>query len=625
MPKAKSAAKTRRFAEEKGYIGDINNVNNNAVPRPVLPYTQGQYEILLELWDECKDDLFRKHGTVASALCLQSLKLFAEFIGNSTLGILDPSGKAAVQTVRNYFWRFVSGWNLQNPESIIPRDFHDSVTDDIKTRIKSKLGLSELTRTKTFLTLENFIYLERQLWENDPHEYVHEAYRVFISAKPKCHVYTPTRLGEISEGSTRRGTGNGLRYRDTVLLVTWKDGQPELRYSLKREFAKGLHDKPAQRPTHILYEEVPDQLLVVQPMVLAATPPEDGRQWEFEWEDTVLDYPVFPEVSADGPVWDKIQTGSSFNSQLASLSERARLREAIEVHSGRRNAILKATENGFSNDELLKFAAHTNQITRTRDYLSSICGIDGQASFLGTQLRRDMAEDFRSATVRRNPELFLSLPAQQQDEPQERPEYIEIRAELYERKRKLVRQELLNIQKTQERIHPSDSTKSFHTDQHRTRFGRLRHMMPHRSSLADLLFLNAPLRSAEGIQAINHLISLIREPSNVAYQQSLQPRQGTGLCPTPGCTEHVEEKEPGKRWSHIFTCSMAYHRNNTGLQSFVFCVATGLRLRPPGRCTAVRFCDFRHATAYDGRYATCYGKDSLPAAVRLRGYQKKAS
>lgn len=39
-----------------------------------------------------------------------------------------------------------------------------------------------------------------------------------------------------------------------------------------------------------------------------------------------------------------------------------------------------AVENGYSNDELLKFAAHTNQITRTRDYLSSICSVDGQAS-----------------------------------------------------------------------------------------------------------------------------------------------------------------------------------------------------------------------------------------------------
>lgn len=35
--------------------------------------------------------------------------------------------------------------------------------------------------------------------------------------------------------------------QDTVLLVAWKNGLPELRYSLKREFAKGLHDKPGQR------------------------------------------------------------------------------------------------------------------------------------------------------------------------------------------------------------------------------------------------------------------------------------------------------------------------------------------------------------------------------------------
>jgi hypothetical protein len=31
------------------------------------------------------------------------------------------------------------------------------------------------------------------------------------------------------------------------MLVAWKDGEPELRYSLKREFAKGMHDKEPQR------------------------------------------------------------------------------------------------------------------------------------------------------------------------------------------------------------------------------------------------------------------------------------------------------------------------------------------------------------------------------------------
>lgn len=82
--------------------------------------------------------------------------------------------------------------------------------------MKRKLDLSDARRPKTYLTLENYMYMERQLWQDDWHEYVHEAYRVFISAKLKCHVFTPARLGEISEGSTRKGTGNGLRYKVSV-------------------------------------------------------------------------------------------------------------------------------------------------------------------------------------------------------------------------------------------------------------------------------------------------------------------------------------------------------------------------------------------------------------------------
>ncbi|KAK3360933.1 hypothetical protein B0T24DRAFT_599721 [Lasiosphaeria ovina] len=181
MPKARSAAEKRKFAEENGYTGDIHTVDKKVVPRGVLPYTEGQYD-----WrknNKLKGDLFRKDGTIASPHCLQSLKLFAEFTGTSTPGLLDPNGKATVQTVRNHFRCFASGWNLKNPDSIIPRHLYDSITNDIKTRIKLKIGLSELNRTKTFLTLENFMYLERQLWENDSHDYVHASHACLRSLK----------------------------------------------------------------------------------------------------------------------------------------------------------------------------------------------------------------------------------------------------------------------------------------------------------------------------------------------------------------------------------------------------------------------------------------------------------
>ncbi|KAL5902909.1 hypothetical protein ACKVWE_011457, partial [Pyricularia oryzae] len=113
--------------------------------------------------------------------------------------------------------------------------------------LKEKIGLSDLKRPKTYMTIENFMYMERQLWQNDGHEYLHDGYRVLISAKLKCHVFTSARVGEISEGSSRAGTGKGLLYRHTEMLVAWKDGQPELRYSFKREFAKRMHNKEDQR------------------------------------------------------------------------------------------------------------------------------------------------------------------------------------------------------------------------------------------------------------------------------------------------------------------------------------------------------------------------------------------
>lgn len=90
----------------------------------------------------------------------------------------------------------------------------------MKGPLKKKLGLSTATRPKKYLTLENYVYMERQLWQNDGHGYVHEAYRVFIIAKLKCHVFfTPARIGEVSEGSTRKGARNGLRYKVSIMVL----------------------------------------------------------------------------------------------------------------------------------------------------------------------------------------------------------------------------------------------------------------------------------------------------------------------------------------------------------------------------------------------------------------------
>ncbi|ELQ32919.1 hypothetical protein OOU_Y34scaffold01015g11 [Pyricularia oryzae Y34] len=170
-------------------------------------------------------------------------------------------------------------------------------------------------------------------------------------------------VGEISEGSSRAGTGKGLLYRHTEMLVAWKDGQPELRYSLKREFAKGMHNKEDQRPTHILYEHVPGQPLILNPIVfllaiflargafksystiqqiLAVKPPPDQEYWVLDWADRVMNLPVFPTMTAAG-LTEKIQTAGAFTNQIRGLSIRAGMERPVTPHGIRRECLIQAT------------------------------------------------------------------------------------------------------------------------------------------------------------------------------------------------------------------------------------------------------------------------------------------
>ena len=57
----------------------------------------------------------------------------------------------------------------------------------------------------------------------------------------------------------------------------------------------------------------------------------------------------------------------------------------------------------------MKFAAYRNLKTLISYYLNDISNVDGVVSFLGLEPRRDLIEDFRSASIRRNPDLPYSL------------------------------------------------------------------------------------------------------------------------------------------------------------------------------------------------------------------------
>jgi hypothetical protein len=74
----------------------------------------------------------------------------------------------------------------------------------------------------------------------------------------------------------------------------------------------------------------------------------------------------------------------------------------------------------------MKFAAHRNSKTLVGHYLADMSNVDSQAAFLGLEPRRDITEDFRFASMGRNPDLRHSLPAKNQEELEQRHDYIEL-------------------------------------------------------------------------------------------------------------------------------------------------------------------------------------------------------
>jgi len=81
--------------------------------------------------------------------------------------------------------------------------------------------------------------------------------------------------------------------------------------------------------------------------VLAARPP-PGRKFRImDWADGVLDDPVFPEMSADGPT-EKTKNETAWGHQCSDWAKRADFPGGMGLHAPRREALIKVDGKGYS-------------------------------------------------------------------------------------------------------------------------------------------------------------------------------------------------------------------------------------------------------------------------------------
>ncbi|KIH86421.1 hypothetical protein SPBR_08698 [Sporothrix brasiliensis 5110] len=84
----------------------------------------------------------------------------------------------------------------------------------------------------------------------------------------------------------------------------------------------------------------------------------------------------------------------------------------LGLHAPRREILVKTNDSGVAIGQVLKFAGQRNPKVLLHHYLDDMSTIDGAAIFLGTNPRKDLTQDFRSATMKRNAQLPQTLPSE---------------------------------------------------------------------------------------------------------------------------------------------------------------------------------------------------------------------
>ncbi|PSN59180.1 hypothetical protein BS50DRAFT_509007, partial [Corynespora cassiicola Philippines] len=252
-------------------------------------------------------------------------------------------------------------------------------------------------RAIKFLTLYNYVHMQQLLWQNDHHTYKHEGLRVYTVALFNMPCYSSSRLTEICVSKCNVG-------------CLFSTPQPDIQISFKREHAKGRQNSPKKYTLN---------------QVLAVRPKLNETYWVLDWEDSVREDLVFLEMLASGPT-KKGKNPNPCGTQCSDRALRADFLQAWDYMLLEERLSPKSMASGKwmrATLYLPKFAPHVTERTLERHYLHDMSNVDSSVRFLGLRIRTDLTVNFRSASMGRNPDLLLTLPAGIQHDLEMRKDY----------------------------------------------------------------------------------------------------------------------------------------------------------------------------------------------------------
>ncbi|KAK0726810.1 hypothetical protein B0T26DRAFT_627324, partial [Lasiosphaeria miniovina] len=125
------------------------------------------------------------------------MKHFAKTMAFGIKGELNKKDKLLTPySLRVIMRRFYNTWERHyNLE--IPFNVKRSVAPYIQRPLAQELGLKNLRQDQAFLTIENYVILQEQLWFRDHYDYVHEGCRIDNANLLNTHCFSSARLQEL--------------------------------------------------------------------------------------------------------------------------------------------------------------------------------------------------------------------------------------------------------------------------------------------------------------------------------------------------------------------------------------------------------------------------------------------
>ncbi|MCJ1278125.1 hypothetical protein MMC21_005940 [Puttea exsequens] len=409
------------------------DLNSNKVSKHLESGTETNYNRMLVLWDE-----YEKRNPEATAYERKTAKHFMEgVVRGCCAGKKEPS----MYTILQKWTDFGAGWKRRPGNDKIPPEVSESI-------YFVQVWTFDYSTNPALYDGESLRHVIKNMWKKDWHQYRYGRILVQDHAAYMLFIYSSARVGDYFESNMRKGSGRGLLY-ETIDFVVFKNekGKAEIGVRVTRD-AKGFSETPHKRPQHGMYEDM--EPLLVNPIlpllaialadrafqdyatfaeIEAIPPPADGSLHHLRIKKEILRVPFFQIVSVDRPT-GKIQGAGSFSNRTVDLGHRAGYEENIGIHDIRREALVKADDNGYSISERMKFAGHNNADTFFGSYAPELSTVDGMASYWNKKRRTIHLEGFRGLSLHHHPQLLQSLPSKVEADLDNCSEFISINKEI---------------------------------------------------------------------------------------------------------------------------------------------------------------------------------------------------